>query len=75
MLRGISGPKRIDFFYNENDLRDIELDPEGKFPYYEAGDLIQRRGKYWRVVQVLIPKVVSGPPIGLRITVFLSDRL
>lgn len=74
MLRGISGPKRIDFFYNDNDLRDIELDQEGKFPYYEAGDFIRRRGKHWRVVQVLIQKVVSGPPIDLTLTVCLSDK-
>jgi hypothetical protein len=74
MLRGISGPKRIDFFYNDDDTRDIELDPEGKFPYYEAGDFIKRRGKSWRVVQVLIQKAVSGPPASLTLTVCLTDK-
>jgi hypothetical protein len=74
VLRGIFGPKRIDFFYNDNDMRDIELDQEAKFPYYEAGDIVKRRGKYWKVVQVFIQKAVSGPPTILILTVCLTDE-
>ena len=74
MLRGFFGPKRIDFFYNDDDLRDIELDQEAKLPYYEAGDFVKRKGKYWKVDQVLIQKPVSGPPALLTLTVYLTDK-
>jgi hypothetical protein len=74
VLRGIFGPKRIDFFYNDDDMRDIELDQEAKLPYYEAGDIVKRNGKYWKVVQVFIQKSVSGPPAMLILTVCLTDE-
>ena len=75
MLKGFLGPKRIDFFYNDDDTRDIELDQKAELPYYEAGNVIERRGKYWKVVQVLVQKAVSGPPNNLMLTVCLTDKL
>jgi hypothetical protein len=74
MIQGIVGPKRIDFFYNDDDTRDIELDREAEFPYYEAGDVIERRGRRWKVAQVLIQKPVSGPPADLTLIVCLTDK-
>jgi hypothetical protein len=55
-------------------MRDIELDQEAKLPYYEAGDIVKRNGKYWKVVQVFIQKSVSGPPAMLILTVCLTDE-
>jgi len=74
VLKGFVGPKRIDFFYNDSDMRDIELDSDAKLPYYEAGDVLKRRGKYWKVVQVLIQTAVSGPPAILTLVILLTDK-
>jgi hypothetical protein len=74
VIKGFAGPKRIDFFYDDDDMRDIELDHGAELPYYEAGDVVERKGRLWKVVQVLIQKPVSGPSAIFTLTVCLTDK-
>ena len=73
MTRAINGPKRIEFCYNRRD-KEIIIDREGTFPSYTAGDLVERRGKQWKAVQVLLQQAISGPQTLLVEVVTLTDN-
>ena len=73
MTRAIRGPKRIEFCYNRRD-KEIIVDREGTFPSYEAGDLVERRGKTWRAEQVLLQQAISGPQTLLVQVVTLKEN-
>jgi hypothetical protein len=69
----IKGAKRVVFEYDlHSEDRDVVVDREGSMPYYEAGDVIERRGKLWRVVQVLCQQAISGPQTTMTLVVSLT---
>ena len=73
MTRAIAGPKRIEFLYSRND-KEVIVDREGTFPSYQAGDLVERRGKTWKAAQVLLQQAISGPQTLLVQVVSLTDN-
>jgi len=73
MSRAIHGPKRIEFCYSRRD-KEIIVDREGTFPTYVAGDIVERRGKSWKAVQVLLQPSISGPQTRQVHVVTLTDR-
>jgi hypothetical protein len=75
MSQEIAGPKRVEFCYNgDNENRDVEVDILGDLPYYQVGELVTRKGKSWKVTQVLIQQAISGPqPLPAHI-VSLTDK-
>ena len=52
--------KRIEFRYSRRD-KEIIVDRDGRFPNYSAGDLVERRGKTWKAVEVNPPTAQSRP--------------
>jgi hypothetical protein len=66
--------KRIEFRYSRHD-KEIIVDREGRFPSYSPGDLVERRGKTWKAVQVEMPNSYPGS-FSLSVQVVtLSDRI
>ena len=65
----------VEFCYNgDNENRDLEVDILGDLPYYQVGELVTRKGKSWKVTQVLIQQAISGPqPLPAHI-VSLTDK-
>jgi hypothetical protein len=57
----IEGPKRVEFCYNgDKDHMDVEVDILGDLPYYQVGEFVTRKGKSWKITQVLIQQAISG---------------
>jgi hypothetical protein len=47
--------KQVVFRYNGNDENaDVEVDILGDLPDYQVGEIVARKGKSWKVVQVLV---------------------
>jgi len=69
----IKGAKRVEFEYGlHNEDKDIVVDEAGAMPYYEAGDIVERRGRSWEVVQVLCRQAISGPQPLMTLSVSLT---
>jgi hypothetical protein len=73
VIRGLSGPKMVEFCY-DNHTREIEPDHDADLPYYEAHDVIVRKGKMWRITRVAIQHVLSGPQTPLTLVLSLSEH-
>jgi hypothetical protein len=73
MPRSNHGVKRIEFRYNQRD-KEIIVDREGTFPSYAPGDIVERRGKSWKAVRVLLKEAASGPQTLYVQVVSLTDR-
>ena len=55
MSEHIHEHKQVVFRYNGNDENtDVEIDILGDLPDYEVGEIVARKGRSWKVVQVLI---------------------
>jgi hypothetical protein len=65
--------KRIEFRYSRRD-KEIIVDRDGRFPSYTAGDLVERRGKTWKAVEVTLQQPNPGPHTVLVHVVTLTDR-
>jgi hypothetical protein len=54
MSKPIYPHKQVVFRYNGNDENaDVEIDILGDLPDYDVGEIVARKGRSWRVVQVL----------------------
>ena len=73
MIRGLSGPKMVEFCYDDN-TRELEPDHGANYPYYEAQDIIVRKGKLWIITRVSIQHVLSGPKTPLTLVLWLSEH-
>ena len=73
MIRGLSGPKMVEFCY-DNHTREIEADHAADHPYYEAHDIIVRKGRMWIITRVSIQHVLSGPKTPLILVLSLSEH-
>ena len=73
MIKGLSGPKIIEFCY-DNYTKEIEHDHKADYPYYEAHDIIIRKGKVWIITRVSIQHVLSGPKSPLTLVLSLSEH-
>ena len=54
--------------------REIEPDHGADHPYYEAHDIIVRKGKIWIITQVALQYVLSGPKSPLTLVLSLSEH-
>jgi hypothetical protein len=64
MSTDVEGPKQVVFRYSDGDNdKDIEVDILGDLPYYQVGEIVARRGKSWKVTQVLIEQSIVGAQI------------
>jgi hypothetical protein len=73
VIKGLNGPKMIEFSY-DNYTREIEHDHGADHPYYEAHDIIVRKGKIWMITRVSIQFVLSGPKSPLTLVLSLSEH-
>jgi hypothetical protein len=73
VIKGLSGPKMVEFCYDKY-TREIEHDHGADHPYYEAHDIIVRKGKVWIITQVSIQCVLSGPQSPLTLVLSLSEH-
>jgi hypothetical protein len=73
VIKGLSGPKMVEFCY-DNYTREIEPDHGADHPYYEAHDIIVRKGKIWIITQVALQYVLSGPKSPLTLVLSLSEH-
>jgi hypothetical protein len=67
--------KQVVFRYNGDDEdADVEVDILGDLPDYQVGEMVVRKGKSWKVVQVLIEhSTVSAGNVPVHI-VCVTDR-
>lgn len=76
MSSNMNGPKQIEFEYNlDHKNREVIVDLEGTMPCFEAQDVLTRRDKSWKVIQVLIQQSDTGANTLPTLYVSLSDRL
>jgi hypothetical protein len=73
VIRGLSGPKMVEFCYDDH-TREMEPDHGADHPYYEAHDVIMRKGKMWTITRVSIQHVLSGPKTPLTLVLSLSEH-
>jgi hypothetical protein len=73
VIRGLSGPKMVEFCY-DNHTRELEPDHGADLPYYEAHDIIVRKGKMWVITRVAIQHVLSGPQTPLTLVISISEH-
>jgi hypothetical protein len=73
VIKGLSGPKMVEFCY-DNYTREIEHDHGADHPYYEAHDIIVRKGKIWIITRVALQYVLSGPKSPLTLVLSLSEH-
>ncbi|MGO8719979.1 MAG: hypothetical protein ACLQMO_12285 [Acidobacteriaceae bacterium] len=66
--------KQIVYRYNGDvSSEEVVVDYDGEFPTPQAGDIVERNGKNWKAVQVMIESSNSGAIPILR--AFLTDQL
>jgi hypothetical protein len=75
MSNKLENAKQVEFCYNgDYPGRDIEVDSDGKLPYYQVGDVVERQGKSWKVTKVLIQQSLVNPPSLLTHIITVTDK-
>ena len=75
MSEPVKAHKHVVFQYNGDDKnRDVEIDILGDLPDYLVGEIVVRKGKSWKVVQVILEhSTVSSGRVPVHL-VFVTDK-
>lgn len=64
--------KQVMYRYNGDDANnEVEVDRDGEIPHYKDGEIIQRKGKPWKVGRVLVQHTGDNIPVHI---VDLTDK-